>query len=519
MIRKIKIDKKHLLVIGAAVLIGIFTSLVFTVAVNLIFPQPTFYFGCYRFIAIALTVSSAICLIYYRKYFTENLHKAFLLISLALGISFTLVFPQTVYLSPDDQIHFRNAYIFMDSETELAGGFLAIESSGFIDLEGKGFDELATMYGMMNDANDTVSVEYIANETPQLYKHIVYLPYYIGLKVSAFLHLDFVTSVIIAKLCNLICYIVLVYFAIRESGRMRKIFFVIGLLVSNMFLATQFSYDPIVTASLLLAISLFLHMYQSKVVTKKYLLGFILVATLGSLTKAIYCPLLLLILMIPNSKFDSKKRAIAFKICAILVMIVLASTFVLPVLGGSMAGDVRGGNTSVGGQLQFLLSNPIKSLAIVTNFFVSELPTQLVGTVSLINLGASTSSGFIYDICFPIVSLIWAMSLIVLLWAAFSTDGRTFMTSKLKLIAAIICILLIGMIFASLYLSFTSVGSTKVDGVQPRYFTPLLPLLLLLLVPMKTKIQESVSDKIILFAPSLSLLLVFGIYVLRMSML
>lgn len=519
MVGKHEINKKQCIVIAVAILVGILTSLAFTVFVNIIFPQPTFYFGRHRFIAVALIVSSLICLVYYRKYFMDNLHKAFLLITLAFGISLTLVFPQAVYLSADDHIHFRNSYVFMDDATELKGGFLAIESNNFANVEDKGFDELSKMYLVMNEVDDTITVEYHTNETPQLYRQVTYLPFYLGLKVSELLHLNFTTGVIIAKICDLVCYVFLVYIAIRESGKMSRVFFVIGLLVSNIFLATQFSYDPIIIASILLAISLFLHIYQSETVSTKRLLGFILTVTLGSLVKGIYCPLMLLLLIIPNSKFDSKKRAITFKVCAMLVMLTLASTFVLPVLGGSMAGDIRGGNTSVSGQLHFLLSNPFLALAIVARFFIMTVPSCITSTVMFLNLGAGATAGVIYHICEPVTSIVWTISFVTLLWAVFSTNGQGEITKQLKIVSGVLFVLLAGMIFASMYLSFTSVGSADVDGVQPRYFMPILPLLLIPLIPIRSKCRETPSNQVILFAPCLMLILIFGAYVLHMSML
>lgn len=515
-----RISKKQLAVIGVAILVGALVSLVFTILVNIIFPQPAFYFGVSRFIAIATIVSSTICLFYYRVYFIKNLHKAFLLLALAFGISFTLVFPRTVYVSPDDQIHLKNIYFLMEDSIELQGGFLATESISFTNLKNKGFDELSALYEA-TDNNDNVVIDSQSNinQVPPLYQRIIYLPYYIGLKASNLLRLSFTTGVVIAKICNLVCYVALVYIAIRESGKLRKIFFVIGLLMSNIFLSTQFSYDPIIIASLLLAISLFLHMRQSETVTKKYLLGFILAVTFGSLTKAVYCPLMLLILLIPNNKFDSYKRAIIFKICAMIVMVVLASTYVLPILGGSMASDARGGNTSVSGQLQFLLSNPIKGLAAIAYFFLGVLPGHLIGTLMFVNLGDGASSGMVYDTCSLVVPAVWAIGLITLLWATFSVDGQSIITKQLKIGVGIICTVLAGMVFASMYLSFTNVGSIYVEGLQPRYFMPFFPLFLLLLIPTKPKCQESTDSKVILFAPCLALALVFGIYVLRMSML
>ena len=41
-------------------------------------------------------------------------------------------------------------------------------------------------------------------------------------------------------------------------------------------------------------------------------LGFIISVVFACLPKAIYCPILLLLLFIPNNRFDSKKQAITF---------------------------------------------------------------------------------------------------------------------------------------------------------------------------------------------------------------
>ncbi len=507
--------------------IGILIAFLFEFIINKIFPQPNFFFSWERFIAMAIGFSSFICLIKYRQYFCKNLHKAFLLISLAFGVSFILVFPKFVYLSPDDQIHFRNAYFFMDEKVELHGGFAAIESSDFTNPSGKGFDELSAVYEYMNAADQVViDAEYYIDGSPQLYNHIVYLPFYLGFQLSNFLHFNFTTSVVVAKLFNFICYASLIYFAIKLSGRFNKIFFIIGLLTSNMFLATQFSYDPLVVASLLLSISLFLYIRQNEASSTKYLMGFVLAATFGSLTKAVYCPILLLVFMIPNSKFDCKRRAIAFKICATIVMLALASTFILPILSGGLASDLRGGNTSVGAQLSFLINNPIKALYVVITFITSQLPDLVFNPASTFaSLGMNATAGYIYNICLPVVSLVGFSSLFILLWVTFRTDlGSAMRTKGVKVGLATIYIILVGATAASMYLSFTPVGSLYVDGLQPRYFMPFLPLLLILFMPSSRSCSKSRGDtatdfcsQVVLFVPYFCLALILSTYILRIS--
>ncbi len=516
-----KVDRRIIFIV-AACLAGIMAGVGFELLVNKIFPQPEFNFCRTRFLAIILMVASAICLVRFRLYFLQNLHKAFLLIAAAFGIAFVLVFPRTVYLSPDDQIHFKNAYFMTYGTVELKGGFSAIESAGFTNVSGKGFDEMSVIYDGINKANDVVvDAQYTIDETPHLYSRIVYLPFHIGLRLSDFLGLSFTASIAIAKICNLACYIALVYLAIRESGAMRKLFFVIGLLMGNIFLVTQFSYDPLVVASLLLAISLFLHIRQSKSVSTKYLMGFVIAVVFGSLTKAIYCPLLLLVLLIPKEKFDCKERAIVYKVCALIVMIILASTFVLPILSGGLAGDIRGGNTSVSGQILYLISNPLRGSAIIMNYLAGQLPDTIFGTGSLVQLGYPATHSPIYFLCLPVMQLVWVMSLLLLLRLTFQGSLSDLgLTNKSKVGLAIIYTVLAGGVIASMYLSFTPVGSHHIDGVQPRYFMPFFPLLLLLLMPAdKLKRKNSTHDYLTLFVPCACLALVLMTYILRVSIL
>lgn len=516
MLRKLN---KNTIFIAGAFLISILLALIFEFAFNKVFPQPSFFFSSSRLIANAVVICGTICFIKYRKYFCHNLHKAFLLLSLIFGIAFILVFPRTVYVLPDDQIHFRNAYFFMSDTIELKGEFSAIESKGFTNLGTRaGFSEMAGIYENIDGIGENIiDGEYHISESPQLYNRIVYLPFYIGFKLSDALHLTATKSLVVAKICNLIYYIALVYFAIKISGRFSKVFFLVGLLMCNIFLATQFSYDPVVTANLFLAIGCFLHIMQTKNPSSKYLLGFVIATVIGSLAKAVYCPLLLLVLLIPNDKFDCKKRAIVFKICTMFVMLVLASVFVLPMLGGNLASDIRGGNTSVSGQIDFLLHNPLKAIIIAAYYIGGRLPDYVI----LGATGTYMGSGLVYEVCQSITSIIGITILLVLLRATFTTYlDKSIITNRLKIGLALIYTIIIGSITMSMYLGFTEVGSMYISGVQPRYFVPVLPLLLIIFMPTK-QIHEGKSpkkcDTITVFAPYVCLMLVFIVYTLQMS--
>lgn len=513
-----KLNRNVAFIVGV-ICLSLFLALAFEFIINKVFPQPQFHFNRSRLIAVASVTSATILLVKYRAYFVARLHKAFLLIALVFGTAFILVFPKTTYVSPDDQVHFRQAYMFAHQSIDVRPEVLLMESTSFTRSAIGGFSSMAAAYYEMDEMGRNVpSQQYHVDNPPQLYSIVNYLPFHLGFEISNFLHLKFTTGVVIAKLFNLICYVALIYFAIKISGKFNKIFFVVGLLLCNVFLATQFSYDPLITASLLLAISAFLYIRQTKNVPTKYFFLFILAATFGCLAKAVYCPILLLALMIPNTKFDCKRRAVAFKVCAMVVMVLLAATFILPVLSGGMASDLRGGDTSVSGQISFLIQNPLKAGLVAIMYLVSSLPPLLFDAIWMFKF----SSGAV-----PIVSkaavvlpLVQVLSMIVVFRALYTTSlSDTTITQRSKLALTTIFMMIIGAITAALYLCYTPVGSLTVSGVQSRYFMPIFPILMVLLIPSRqTQDREKpAQDYVTMFAMYACLALVFAVYILQAS--
>ena len=60
---------------------------------------------------------------------------------------------------------------------------------------------------------------------------------------------------------------------------------------------------------------------------------------------------------------------------------------------------------------------------------------------------------------------------------------------KYRLINIALIIILIGGIFLAMYLYWTPTGNTIIEGVQGRYFLPVLLLLMAMLTPKKRKIE------------------------------
>ena len=468
-----------------------------------------------RILFFTILFSFITILIRFRKKLGNNLDKTFILIALVTGFMFILITPKTPYNSWDDQIHVKNAQVFNDSIVgDYSAGFQLLVSHDVID-GGKiqSREEQIALYKEINklDKNTSDMQIQINNYSPK-YNKLIYLPFKVGFVIADWLHLDLITAIILAKLLNLIVYTLIISFAIKiSSPSIKKLIFVIGLLISNIFLASQFSYDPTITASLLLAGALFIRMLEDKEINYKYLIAFILAVIWASLPKAVYCLFGLLVLFIPNKKFKNNKQAIEIKLLVTTTVLILLSSLVLPMLLGAVSGDTRGGNTDASSQLSFILHNPLSYAMILIKFIVISGPYLLLGTYTFVG------AGYILDRMSSINSMLYIISMVYVLYVVFTNSvDYKIITNRIKIVFVVLIFAMMCFISTALYIVFTEVASPTIAGVQARYF---IGLLLPLMVIMSSTKKDVRSSKIIEYLPvgSFTILMIGLFFILRTS--
>lgn len=513
-----QVNKKSVYFIGIATAACAMLALVAELLIfNQLIPhRGGFYFAWSRFLSVAIICLVAVLLVKFRQYFLTHLERAFLMIAIPLGMLFILVLPRTVYVSQDDQIHLQQAYSMLsksDISWSKAFRMLELTSTKVDDLT---FAEIDAVYDQLNAAHEaTKDQQANFGDSSLSFTRLVYLPYFVGFKVSEFLHLNFTTMIAVAKFCNFFCYVLLLFFAIKVSTHAKKIFFVLAVFLSNIFYASQFSYDPTITASIMLAIALFLRMLELDNIPPRYIIAFALASAWGSLPKAIYCPVLLLLLFVPNKNFGDRRRAVACKIAVVILTILLASTFVLPMLSGGMSADFRGGDTSVGRQIAYILHNPLHFLATFGKFTVNNLPGLI--------LAQPTSVGIYlpYNYTHYVLPLINLAYIVLLGYVVFtSCKSSKVYTWPVRIAILLVYLLIVYSAIGAMYLSFTPVGANTIEGFQERYLLPVLPLALIFLVPTtnsNVKIRAEKTNFAILAVPFLSLAIFLLCFILRVS--
>ena len=308
----------------------------------------------------------------------------------------------------------------------------------------------------------------------------VYYPMAAGFYLGRVLHVGFADMVALAKLGNLLCYIIIVFWAIKMAKGYQMVVAGIGLLPNNIFIASALSYDALVTSCLLLGYVLLLNEFltpEEKVKPRNALI-MLLSFVVGCLSKPVYIVMALMLWFLPAKKFQNKRMALLFKVSVTVVagLMIYNIFFPTPVAGGdyqlvsnmAYSGDSRNVGTSTMGQISYILHNPLA--------YTKTLLGEMFGMLGRYTLFGEPFAAYAYLGSAPF-RVNWLLILLGLFAAVFADTKR-----KLgKGIAPLTHLMNFGVaaiVFSSMYISYTAVGSSRILGVQGRYFIPLfLPFL------------------------------------------
>lgn len=463
-----------------------------------------FNFYLFLFIFISL-VSLLILYKYYKKdLFNGKIECLFLVISLLFGTLMIILQPKTTSYSWDDQIHFTESYrIFeFDGLTEWSEGISVMsEVDQFENVNT--IEERKLQNEFLNNSNKIVKVE---NNSPLItYNQVGYLLPGFILKLSSILNINFTTSFSIAKFVILLSYSFMMYLAIKTIPRGKRILSFIGLFPSVLFLATQFSYDPPIIAGIALFVSVLLDIIENKRKVDLFTSLLLLIPLIiACFIKAIYIPLILLILFIPKDRFDNYKQNVIFKIGSTLICVLLVFTFVFPTLTlPSSLGDLRGGNTSTSGQLSTIINNPFGYIEVLKNTAGVEFIDKLLGPDTIYN----------YSYIEVFNNNLYYLILIGLVFIIITDSYNKNENKFLKVFTLLLILGIILLIWTALYLSFTPVGETVINGVQNRYFIPLLfPLILICFSNCKIKNNYSLKKYDMVIFSLINFVYIYSIY-------
>ncbi len=471
-IEKIKKSYKGILVTlgasGIGIILGVLTELFYRQLRGVdtngnMFNKATCSAFCIFFVVVAIFVTQ-------RKNLAAAPEKAVMLMLLTFGTMFLIIQP-FAHVCWDTESHypwamensfFRTAY-YSESDIIVDG-----PTTPFL-LYSTEYDEPTTIETLNQKGELYVKGDAVSFS-------MAHLPSGVFIAVARLFGANFYVRYLFGRIANVIMYAVVCYFAIKKLKSGKMVASIIALFPTNIFLASNYSYDWWVTAFALLGTAYFVSEIEQpdKKMTITDTVIMCAAFMLASLPKLIYVMLFALPLFM-FKKYESKRDKInyyAVWAAFFLVTLFLFAIRSLGTVGGT--GDLRGGAVNPSEQVLFIFREPVRYAKMLLNFIRHYL--SLGGTKSYIG-------NFAYFGTVGETSVI----VVLLLFAAF-TDRENPKMLKGAIITRIVAVLLLiggaSLIATALYIDFTPVMSNVINGCQPRYIIPLIaPTMLLLAGP------------------------------------
>lgn len=332
---------------------------------------------------------------------------------------------------------------------------------------------------------------------------IAHLPSGIFMAVARSFDAGFATRYNLGRLANLLVYVFVCYFAIKKIKSGKMILVTISLFPTNLFMATNYAYDPWVIAFSMLGIAYYTSMLQQpKRIIKMWDIIIMTGAfAVASLPKLVYIVLMAIPLFMIKEWSGKRERREYYTILTMVFAVVFAYFLMVSFTKIGGTGDVRGGDVNPKAQLDFILKSPIAYAKILGKFLLGYLsPLKMNGYISSYAYYGWGKMTFVFMALIVITAL---------------TDTNPAVKFKIPVIIKICSVVFfIGMcalIATALYIDYTPLGSTGIAGCQPRYITPLLAPLLLLVTGSRWNIIKNKAryNGFVLYAASLAVMIEF----------
>lgn len=474
--------------------------------------------------------------------------KAFVTIGLIFGILFLLITPP--FQAADEYNHYYRSFqisegqIIAQKHQNQVGGFLpknlvttTEKVSVGIPFNPEGKQKPENIFSLLNLPLESNNRVFVAFPNTAVYSPIPYLPQIIGITLGKLIGLSPILLMYVGRVCNLLGWLVLGYFAIKVTPICKWTFFLLALTPMSLFQAASLSADAVTNGVSFLLIATFLQVAleprasdwnqeveeinsPSQKYPKKIFIIFLL-SVLLALSKQAYFPLVGLFLLIPVEKIGSRKKYIGIfaLLCLASVLAILSWSLISKGTYTTLVPDVAPGK-----QIQFILTHPFDLIGVILRTFLNdgiEYISQFIGKLGwldtklpplfilsyLVMLVFSVNTGVVQSRNVKVAhrrkdaqAASRRVDTKVIREDHSSLSGQTYkdilISARQKRILLLILILNVILIATILYISWTPVGKERVLGLQGRYFIPIAPILFLLLYNDKFKLKIRNSNMI-----------------------
>ncbi|MDK2813943.1 MAG: hypothetical protein PWQ08_1198 [Clostridiales bacterium] len=448
--------------------------------------EVSFLTPLYWCIAVALLCFIEMLYIFSRKW---EVHNLFLFSALILGLLYMVVYPP--YGAHDEAVHipatFARATAWQNGKWDFdPNEEIAIRKSetrlGYIASRA---DENQYYY-FTETLLERGNSDYIDITTKSAGFSYEYTPQICGVLIARELNLGQTQTLYLAQIVALLVYTAIAYWAVRFSP-FQELFALIALFPMTLRYSGSFSYDGFINAIALLYVALIFRLiYKVEKVTVKNFIPVLLFAVILAPCKVIYVPLCLLLFLIPKEKLQKKYLWGGF--CATFS---LSSVAVFAMNFNQLSQRVVQDGVGIGPwanevyTIPLLLQQPLEAIRLFVSSSIENPVTLIFSSVTSIQHAG--------------IPLIVSVFFIIIVCINVSQERMNKIPTAHKWMFAFIIVAVQSLGYLAA-VTWTTVGSYSIMGMQGRYLIPVLPLFFLLL---SHKLRFKAEAKNLLFVSGL----------------
>jgi uncharacterized membrane protein len=454
------------------------------------------YYQTYSNIVISLMISTFTLLVFL---IALDVRKEILFTLMVFFLGFIFLMVMTPMSVPDEQFHYESAYqivsnLFHEDHTIMDVAYRNYSHFG-------GHENVPTAYKrLLEHFNDPLEMkekyETVAIDIDLLQYLVYFFPQTLGVLIGRVLKLNFLRTFYLGRFTNLLFYVMCVYYAIRKTPVLKTL---LGILCCTPIVMQQcgsYSYDAFVNGMCMIVVSSFLKwMHDDEKISVKEMIVVFLAVLLLSPAKKVYALFVLPFFFVPVSHFGSRKNKVLtllFISCPAVFILVqmlwpplmrifnrINQTYNLEYLEPKMSyagahidlGPLKSGDDVDPSQFEdrlftigFIVEYPIYTIKLIYRTVRFNLKKWFYESVGRTLSGAS---------------LVLPLRLIQLLSACLILSSlvkeERVIPVLVKIVIMLVCIAVACMILMGFLLTWTNRRDEMIQGVQGRYFSPLLP--------------------------------------------
>lgn len=461
-------------------------------------PENRFVLSVFFVISVAIILVT-IGLYYFNYIMCVSIEKKYVFLGIVLGSFYICILPP--YTVPDEKTHIDMAYqmaneIIMGEEAETGKVRTMYKRQGDIEAvllekpNGQVYREI--YYNILKRCPNERMVE----TDTYGYSTMKYLHFAgaMGIMLGQYLHLSTYLMYALGRMFNGIIFIILVYWGIKKIPFGKKTLMMLALLPTTLQQANSFSYDSLLIGMSILFIAQIISIiYQNKTVRRHELALLMILSLLLALPKGgCYLPLVFLMLLIPNEKFQWKRPRIIYKIIPIIITIggfLLFNAGALLRISEEMESGIQiaWSDGRPGYTLHEVFVHPVEYIKILLNSVWVKggewVESFVGGELGWFDLHIGKEMFLLFAIIF-LLSILRT-----------EEESKQYEFSWRKYLPYVLLFIMsVGLFMTIMMIQNTPAENDIIIGIQGRYFTPVI-LLLVLTVPIKNIILKKDNSR------------------------